>query len=603
MPPDQVHEDRRDFMKAVGVAAVGTAVGASATASAATDYSHVVCASDSHLGAPKANDDAFLQFVNDDLPSIAPDLFVLNGDVVEMWTRGISSSLLQYNDFTTHLEDLEASGIDVVLTAGNHDWRLLEVGRSDYDAATLSSPWGVVSEFQFTSGGREFVAVHGHQGDPLQEQPMMELLCLGSDDFGKAIWDFYQDKNNWSDAKSGLVGEVGALSVSADGGSFESASFTNSLDDPVVVTSPASYDGSQPVHPRVRSVSGSGFEVTLEEWQYLDGGHVTEDVYYLGLAVGTHTLPDGTTVEVGRVKTDHTWSSVELTAGFDATPAVFTESQTYNTNNLAGGSEPIVTRTRNAGPGGFEVRVQEEEAGDDHATETIGYVAVEPGTGTNDGTPFEAGVTPDTVTDDTHTVWFDTDFASAPACVADLQSYDGPDPAALRFTYLDQYGVDLFVEEEASSDDETSHTSERVSYLAFESTGGVYSAHTTTHSNWWDWVTQDAYDAWDGFTSDSDIISDVVTGDPSMMAGLESKGAATDGVVTSNLLDQYSRYVVFGHTHVPDKGDRYVNSGAWTDRGGASLDGSDSETNTFVEIVDGDVSVKSWSSTGTTTLY
>jgi UDP-2,3-diacylglucosamine pyrophosphatase LpxH len=603
MTRDSVCEDRRDFMKAVGVAAAGTAVGASVTASASTGYSHVVCVSDSHLGAPKANDSAFLQFVNDDLPSIDPDLLVVNGDVIEMWTRGMSSSLLQYNDFTTHLEDLEASGTDVAVTAGNHDWRLLDVGRSDYDAATLSSPWGIVSEFRFASGGREFVAVHGHQGDPLQEQPMMELLCLGSDDFGKAIWDFYQRKDDWSDAESGVVGEVNGVSVAADDGSFESVGFSNSYDDPVVVASPASDDGPDPVHLRVRDVTGSGFEMTCEEWQYLDGSHTTEDGYYLALETGTHTLPDGTTVEVGRVKTDESWSSVELTAGFDATPALFTQSQTYNTGNLTGGSEPIVTRTRDLTPGGFEVRVQEEEAGDDHATEQIGYVAVEPGTGSNDGTAFEAGLTADTVTDSTHTIWWSNDYDSTPAFVADLASYDGLDPAGLRYGILDQYGVDVYVEEEQSADDETDHYTERVSYLSFASTGSIRSAHSTSTSNWWDGVTQDAFDAWDDVTAGSGILDDVVTTDPSMMAGLEAKGAATEGVVTSNLLDQFSRFVVFGHTHVPDKGDRYANSGSWTDRGGASLDGTDSKTNTFVEILDGDVSVKSWSSDGITTLY
>lgn len=60
----EIETNRRDLMKAAGVAA-GTVALASASGRvlASTEHSHVVAASDSHLGAPKANEAEFLDFV------------------------------------------------------------------------------------------------------------------------------------------------------------------------------------------------------------------------------------------------------------------------------------------------------------------------------------------------------------------------------------------------------------------------------------------------------------------------------------------------------------------------------------------------------------
>ncbi len=59
----------------------------------------------------------------------------------------------------------------------------------------------------------------------------------------------------------------------------------------------------------------------------------------------------------------------------------------------------VVTRQQNASTTGFEVKVQEEEANDGaHASETIGYIAIEPTVGTTGEMAYEAQQTPDAVT-------------------------------------------------------------------------------------------------------------------------------------------------------------------------------------------------------------
>ncbi|EMA42420.1 metallophosphoesterase family protein, partial [Halobiforma nitratireducens] len=80
--------------------------------------------------------------------------------------------------------------IEIELVAGNHDRRLVDVGRDEYDAATLGAPWRIDEAFTFESGDRSFVAVHGDGPDPKQQDAASSLLCAGSDRLGEVIVEF-----------------------------------------------------------------------------------------------------------------------------------------------------------------------------------------------------------------------------------------------------------------------------------------------------------------------------------------------------------------------------------------------------------------------------
>jgi len=147
---------------------------------------------------------------------------------------------------------------------------------------------------------------------------------------------------------------------------------------------------------------------------------------------------------------------------------VLTQAQTYN------GGDPIVTRQRDVSAAGTQVRVQEEEARGRHLAETIGYIVIEPGTGSNDGTSFEAGRTRNTMTDTPRTIGFSQDMGSTPVFLAGMQTFDGPDSSGLRYRNLDGSGVDVFVEEERSEDDETNHTDEVVGYFVIANESLIY---------------------------------------------------------------------------------------------------------------------------------
>lgn len=314
------------------------------------------------------------------------------------------------------------------------------------------------------------------------------------------------DSSSESDAfevwlAQGKVGETGTVSVSADDddaggvGDYQYVPFQRKgYENPVVVAKPTSYEDTDPAHVRVRNVSSTGFDVQIEEWDYLagDGGHATEDVSYLAMEAGEWQIlnEDGENVKVeaGVTSTGENWQSVDFDQSFDEEPVVMTvvgsESGDGAYNDIYEGK---VTRNRNVGTGGFETRLFYQEGGQNIGcawgcggipAETVYYVAMEPGSGSNSptGADFEVARTGNTVTDDWHTEDLGPGFGAPPSFVADMQTFDGADTSELRYRNRTTEAVEIFVEEEQSADDETAHTDEDVGYLAFDTdtSGFVY---------------------------------------------------------------------------------------------------------------------------------
>jgi hypothetical protein len=230
--------------------------------------------------------------------------------------------------------------------------------------------------------------------------------------------------------------------------------------DPVVLMGPVSENGGQPVHPRVRNVSATSFELQLEEWEYLNGSHTTETVDYVVCEGGSHELANGARIEAGTADFDHRGTRIPFDRSFPDRPVVFSTTQTRN------GGQPVVTRQAAVSTTGFDCRLQEEEALGAHVTETVGYLAVEQGAGTAGGIEMEAGRTPDSVTDSPYGIDFTQGYDRTPTVLCAMQTADGSDTATLRTVARDSAGVEVRVEEEESADDETSHTTEAVGYLA-----------------------------------------------------------------------------------------------------------------------------------------
>ncbi|MEE4117734.1 MAG: hypothetical protein V2I65_01830, partial [Paracoccaceae bacterium] len=258
------------------------------------------------------------------------------------------------------------------------------------------------------------------------------------------------------------IGEARTIEISQPGpGAWTRVDFLHPLDTPEVVMGPLGFAGPDPAAVRVRNVTETGFEVQIDEWDYLDGGHAAETISFLAIERGSHTLSDGTVIRAGSASADHAWTEVTHDA-MSGMPVALAQIVTWN------GPQAATARLRDVTETGFRVAVQEEEGNDRlHAVEEIDWIVIDTGTGAD----RHVALTGDVVTHLAQNVSFGGAFSGdseAPALLAAMQSFDGSDPSTVRARSVDTDGAMVFVEEERSADAEMGHTTEIVGIAAFD---------------------------------------------------------------------------------------------------------------------------------------
>jgi hypothetical protein len=240
-----------------------------------------------------------------------------------------------------------------------------------------------------------------------------------------------------------------------------------SFSDPIIVAGPLSHNGGDPGVVRIRNVTSSGFEIRMDEYEYLDESHTTENVGYMVMERGRFRLNNATNIETGSFQTDSTYpdiASVAFSNPLGEAPVVLTSVVTENE------SQAVTGRIQKVTSGGFEYALQEEEAGDGlHASETVHYIAWEPSSASLGDMGFEVSRTGYTVSDDNAALTFSRSYDSTPIFLAGMQTCDEADTANLRGDAKDSASAEVAIDEEQSADSETSHVAENVGYIALGS--------------------------------------------------------------------------------------------------------------------------------------
>ncbi len=258
--------------------------------------------------------------------------------------------------------------------------------------------------------------------------------------------------------------EIGEVSVDHN---WLFVTFSKIYEDPVVVAGAASLNGSDPATVRIRNVTAIGFEIRVQEWEYLNGSHVSESVGYLVMERGQYRLSDGTMIEAGTftTKTPPAFERVNFQNTFNRQPVVLSAITSANDPDAA------VGRLRNVDTDGFEIKLQEQEANpNNHLSEVISFIAWEPSAGNIDGFAFLVDQTGDVVTHKIHTIGLSIDIDKSPVFLCDMQTTDGGNTANLRWLNKDAYGVEVLVDEEQSRDTEINHITEVVGFIGITKT-------------------------------------------------------------------------------------------------------------------------------------
>lgn len=264
-----------------------------------------------------------------------------------------------------------------------------------------------------------------------------------------------------------LVMETGNVSIS---NVISSVSLNNNFTNPVVIATVPSYNGSDQVTIRLKNITGTGFDIFIEEPDGLDGTHTTETVHYIVIEKGMYTFPDGTMLEAGTLSSANlNFQTVSLLQNYNVTPCIFTQVQTNNSSIRF-----LKTRQKNSTTSSFQTKLERSEL--KKATlfgginETIGYFAISKGGGSLGGVTVEANsFSCDEVVVDRN---FTGSFSDGNHFIASIATFSGGDPAGLRWTNLSNTKVKIFVEEDESLDAETNHIFESIDYFNINDNSG-----------------------------------------------------------------------------------------------------------------------------------
>ena len=161
-------------------------------------------------------------------------------------------------------------------------------------------------------------------------------------------------------------------------------------------------------------------------------------------------------ISSGKEEIDHDWLGVTFPQGFGSTPVIVAVIMTEN----GGGNCHI--DLKNPSASGFQVRVEEDASLDGaHAKETIGWIALDPGTYNINGATLVAGK------NDANHNWAEvgfSGFSSTPTIVAQIMTENGGGNCHIDLRNPSASGFQVRVEEDASLDG--THARETIGWIA-----------------------------------------------------------------------------------------------------------------------------------------
>lgn len=250
---------------------------------------------------------------------------------------------------------------------------------------------------------------------------------------------------------------------------------TRAYADPVVFAQPISRRGLDYTISRVTSVARDRFTVRLQEAENLDGLHPNgEDVSYLVIERGSF-VAGGKKLESGsRSQGGTVWQDVALAMPFSTAPVVVSQTQTAADARLVQSRQRPVAGNSRAFSLMLEGSEAQQRSAIPHGPEQVGWLALD-AAGTSLGDLPVATMTA-AVSSTAASVRFPTPFAAPPALIGGLATFNGSDPASLRYQTLTAADVVLRIDEDTTADSETTHGRETASVVAL----GVATGATAT---------------------------------------------------------------------------------------------------------------------------
>lgn len=237
---------------------------------------------------------------------------------------------------------------------------------------------------------------------------------------------------------------------------------------PVVVARLGKLNKTDPAILRIRNVKSDSFQVKVQGWNSLDGARTGERIHYLVAEQGETTIA-GLKLQAGKLEVTSDFEvNIAVDVGFNAdyfaqAPAVFACVMSDND------TDAVTTRVDLVNNLGFNISLQAPQSNEDaHASEAIGWIAIEKGTGwTSDGRKIEISyVNANNIA--AELIFSDILDRVLAISLGSLISAVDPDSVAAQQTAISNKAVSYKVNVEQSIDTEFSHASESISVFVAE---------------------------------------------------------------------------------------------------------------------------------------
>lgn len=247
--------------------------------------------------------------------------------------------------------------------------------------------------------------------------------------------------------------EFGLVTANHD---WQTVNFAKTFNDPILVVGPPTYFGADESIVRVQNVNSTSFQIRVQEWDFHDGTHAFENINYMVMERGSHSLSDGRVIEAGtKLLNDLGNYTVNFETTQPSTPVVISSIVTGT------GGSAITRRIKNIDQDSFDVRQQEEEATDNyHTPETISYIILPKGSYEADGELFlvdtKANVSGQ---------WTPIDSTGYNKFISTFQTEYGGDAGSMRMSGTIGNNLQIVFDEDRSVDAEKDHAGETAGYV------------------------------------------------------------------------------------------------------------------------------------------
>ena len=240
---------------------------------------------------------------------------------------------------------------------------------------------------------------------------------------------------------------------------WKTITFQKKFKEPVLIFSDPTFNGSDPCTTQIKNITSTSCQVRLNEPNYLDNKHVTEELSYIIGEKGSWDI-DGINVQFGKDSIGSSFKRISFSKSYSSKPTVLTQIQ--STNN----SDWVITRTKRIKDSNFDLRIQREERLDTSLAqnETVGWISINSGSYKR-GQRVQAKLV-SRINHRWRIVRYESSFSSSPVLLTKVASYMSKETCNTRIVRNRNFYFQVKILEDKSRDKEIRHRNEYIYYFA-----------------------------------------------------------------------------------------------------------------------------------------